>query len=173
MQSAGNFVAVGIELAAGVQLGHHDLRGGNLLAFDVHVVHGNAAAVVDDRDRIVDVNRDLDLVGVSGQRFVDRVVDDFVDQVVQSHLAGRADVHRRTQADGFHAFQNFDGIGGVIAVAVGGRSFSVSSFRVRDGRIRSLLWPFRSVENSLVFGPGWWYFAGAPRMLQIIDIYWT
>ena len=81
MQTAGNLVAVGIELAAGVQLRQHDLRGRD--AFLVHV-DGNAAAVVDNRDRVVDVDRDVDLGRVPGQRFVDGVVDDLVDQVMQS-----------------------------------------------------------------------------------------
>ncbi len=95
VQSAGNFVGRGIELSAGVQHGHHDLRGGNLLAVNVHVIDRNAAAVVDHGDRVVEVDGDFDFVGEAGERFVDRVVDDFVDEVMQSHLAGRADVHGR------------------------------------------------------------------------------
>ena len=83
VQTAGNLVGRRIEFSAGVQLGHHDLRGRDFLAIDVHVVDGNAAAVVDDSDGVVDVDGDVDLVGVSGERFVDRVVDDFVDQMVQ------------------------------------------------------------------------------------------
>ncbi len=79
MQASGNFVGVAVELAAGVQRGHHDLRGGNFLAVDVHVIDGNAASIVDYGDGIVEMDGDFDLVGVSGQRFVDRVVDDFVD----------------------------------------------------------------------------------------------
>ena len=59
VQAAGNFVAVGIELAAGVQLGHHDLRRRDAF-FLVHV-HRNAAAVVDHRDRVVDVDGDVRL----------------------------------------------------------------------------------------------------------------
>src|SRR5580698_1451861 len=64
------------------------------------------------------MDRDLDFVGVSGERFVNRIVDDFVDQMMKSEVTGRADVHGGTLADGFHATQYFDGIGGVIAVAV-------------------------------------------------------
>ena len=59
VQSAGDFVAVGIELAAGVQLGHDDL--GRRDAFLLVHVHRNAAAVVDHGDRIVVVDGDVDL----------------------------------------------------------------------------------------------------------------
>ena len=52
VQAARNFVALGIEFAAGMQFGHDDLRGGD--AFVLVQVHRNAAAVVDDGDRIVD-----------------------------------------------------------------------------------------------------------------------
>ena len=117
MQSAGDFVRRGIELSAGVQFGEHHLRGRNLFAVDVHHVHGNAAAVVDDGDRVIQVNGDFDLVGVTGERFVDRVVHHFVDQMVQSHLAGRTDVHGGTFTHRLHAAEHFDGVGVVVAVA--------------------------------------------------------
>jgi len=78
---------------AGVQRGHDDLRGGNFFAVDIHVVDRNAASVVDHGDGIVKVNGDFDLVGVSGERFVNGVVNDFVNEVMQTHFSGRADVH--------------------------------------------------------------------------------
>ena len=62
--------------------------------------------------------RDFDFVGVSGERFVHRIVHHFIDQVMQSHLAGRTDIHGGTFADGFHAAENFDRVGGVVAVPI-------------------------------------------------------
>ena len=61
--------------------------------------------------RIVDVDGDFDSVAVAGQRFVDRIVHDLVDQVMQTGFAGGADVHRRPQANGFQAFQHLDTTG--------------------------------------------------------------
>ena len=81
VQAAGDLVGGVLELAAGVEHGEHDF-GGRLAAL-VHV-HRNAAAVVDDRDRPVDVDGDVDVLAEAGERFVDRVVDDLVDEVVQS-----------------------------------------------------------------------------------------
>ena len=86
------------------------------------MVDRNAAAVVDDRDRAVDVNRDVDLIAEAGQRFVDRVVDDFVDEVMQPRRPGRADVHRRALADRLEALEDLDLVGAVVvAGAVAGR----------------------------------------------------
>ena len=55
VQTAGHLVAAGVELAARVQLGQHHLHRGHLLAVaQVLHVHGNAAAVVDNGDRVID-----------------------------------------------------------------------------------------------------------------------
>ena len=56
-------------------------------------IDGDAAAVILDRDLIVAQDDDVDLVAVASQRLVDRVVDDLVDQVMQSALGGVADIH--------------------------------------------------------------------------------
>ncbi len=106
MQTARNFVAIGIEFSAGVQLGQHHLRGGN--AFFRVDIHGNPAAVIDDGERVIDMDRDADFGAIAGQRFIDGVVDDFVDQMVQSHLTGGADVHGGTQPNRLQAFQDLD-----------------------------------------------------------------
>src|SRR3979490_2159874 len=116
MQSAGNLVGVAVELAACVQSGHYDLRGRNFLPVDVHVVDGNAPSVVAYGDRVVEVDGDFDLVGVAGQRFVDRVVYDFIDEVMQTKFAGRTDVHCGTFTHRFHAVEDFDRVGGVVSI---------------------------------------------------------
>ena len=58
-------------------------------------------------------------VGIAGQRLVHRVVHDLVDQVVQAHLAGRADVHGGTQADRVKALEYSDVFRGVAAAFFG------------------------------------------------------
>ena len=47
------------------------------------------------------------LAGETCHRFVDRVVDDFVNEVVKSANRGITDVHRRPFADVFHIGQPF------------------------------------------------------------------
>ena len=80
VQTARHLVGAVLELAAGVQHRQRDF-GGRLAAL-VHVGR-NAAAVVDDGDRVVEMNRDVDFGTEAGERFVDRVVDDLVNQVMQ------------------------------------------------------------------------------------------
>ena len=57
---------------------------------------------------------DLDVVAVAGERLVDGVVDDLVDQVVQAAHAGRADVHAGPLADGLEALEDRDVLGVVL-----------------------------------------------------------
>src|SRR5437016_11387938 len=66
-----------------MELGHYNFGGRNFFAIDVHGIDGNAAAVVDHGNRIVEVNGDFDLVSETGERFVDRVVHDFVHKMMQ------------------------------------------------------------------------------------------
>jgi hypothetical protein len=83
----------------------------------VHV-RRNAAAVVDDADRVVEVNRDADFRTETGERFVDRVVDDLVDEMMQPGRPCRADIHRRALANRLKAFEDLDAVCAVIAAAV-------------------------------------------------------
>ena len=111
VQTAGNLVAVVIELAAGVQFGEGDF-GSRALGF-VLVVEldggGNAAAVVHDAHGVVHVNRDEDVFGKAGHGFVNGVVHDFVDELMKTGtVAHVADIHAGTLSDGFKPFQNLD-----------------------------------------------------------------
>ena len=107
MKAAGNLVGVLVELTAGMQLGHDDLGGRN--AFALVNADRNAAAVVAHGDRAVGVEDDFHRGGVAGKRFVDRVVDDLVDHVVQAGtVIGVADIHARPLAHGIEALQHPD-----------------------------------------------------------------
>ena len=106
VQAAGHLVAGAAELAAGVQHGEHDL-GGRLVVLR-HDAHRDAAPVVDHDHRVVGLDRDGDAVAIAGERFVDRVVDDLVDQVVEAARPGGADVHAGTLADRVEALEDCD-----------------------------------------------------------------
>ena len=117
VQTARDLVARVIELAARVQHGHHDLGGGSLL--DRVLADGDAAAVVLDRDRAVEVDDDVDAIAEAGERLVDGVVDDLVDHVVQARaVIGVADVHARPLAHRLQALQDLDALF-VVTVAAG------------------------------------------------------
>ena len=69
------------------------------------VVDRDAAAVVDDAAAAVGEQRDVDAGRVAGHGLVDRVVDDLVDEVVQTRWAGGADVHAGAFADRLEALR--------------------------------------------------------------------
>ena len=112
VKTARDLVAVAAELAAGVELREHDRERGQALVLD-HV-DGDAGALVDNGDRVVGVNRDVDHVVSAGERLVDSVVDHFVDEVVQPARTRRSDVHPGAEPNRLEAFQDRDVLCGVI-----------------------------------------------------------
>ena len=113
VQAAGDLVAFAAELATRVQDGKNNLYGRNLL-FRMQV-NRDTAAVVHNRDGVVLVNGNFDMVAVAGKRFVYRVVHNLVHQVMKATRAGRADIHARALAHRFKAFQDLD----VLATVMG------------------------------------------------------
>src|SRR5205823_1841969 len=67
---------------------------------------GDPGTVVGHGDTPVTHELDQDLRGAAGQGLIDRVVDDLVDQVVQTARAGGTDVHAGAFADRFDPLEN-------------------------------------------------------------------
>ena len=86
VQAAGHLVPAAAELATCVQDGEDDLDRGNL--FLLVLFHRNAAPVVDNLDRVVGPDEHLNMVAISGERLVNRIVDDLVHQMMQAERAG-------------------------------------------------------------------------------------
>jgi len=103
-RAAGEFVAALAIFAAGVQRGEHQLDAGHaVLRVDVD---GDAAAVVADGDGAVDVDGDLDACEqIAGEMFVDGVVENLGNAVVEGALIGAADIHAGLLADGLEALR--------------------------------------------------------------------
>ena len=76
--------------------------------------NGDAAAVVDDLDASVGVDRDVDSRRDVGLRLVDAVVDDLPYELMEPARVRRPDVHARPLADRRQALENLDGRGGVL-----------------------------------------------------------
>ena len=106
VQAAGDFVSGAAKLAAGVQHGQTDL---DRRAVELGMlVHREAAAVIADRHGSVGMDDDQDIVAIARQGFVDRVVHDLIDQVVQAARVRRTDIHARTLPHGFQALKHLD-----------------------------------------------------------------
>ncbi len=101
MEAARDLVTGTSELPAGVQLGQDDRQRRHALFG--HHVHRNPRSVVRDGHRVIRVDDDFDKVVSPRECFVDRVIDDLVDKVMESARTGRADVHPRPQANRFKA----------------------------------------------------------------------
>ena len=103
VETAGRLVAVLVELATEFEDRHYAFERADVAA-DFFGELGMAldrdpAPVIFDGDAAIDVDRDADRGGVARHRLVDRVVDDFVNEVVKTSLGGVADVHRRSLAN--------------------------------------------------------------------------
>ena len=112
MQTARNFVSAAAEFSTRVQHGVHYFKrifSGGVLA------NWNTATIVGDSDGIIFIDAHNDARRVTRHRFVDRVVDDFVDKVMQAALIGRTDVHAWTLAYRFKSFKNLNAGCAVVA----------------------------------------------------------
>ncbi len=132
VETAGHLVALAAELAAGVEHGEHDLgRALALVLARLVRVDRDAATVVVDPAPTVGEQRDADAVAIARHRLVDRVVDHFPDQVMETLQAGGPDVHARTLADRIEALEDLDVLGAVAALRlVAGCWFGVSGHAV-------------------------------------------
>jgi hypothetical protein len=79
-------------------------------------VNGNTSTVVCYAYSAVFQNCDFNVVTVPGECFIDRVVDYFVDKVVEAAFTGGTDVHAGTLTDCFKAFKNRNRTCIVVAV---------------------------------------------------------
>ena len=106
VEAAGDLVAPAAELSAGVEDSKDHLQGGQAgLGLDVH---GDAPAIIGDGDGVPLVDGDSDLIAEAGQGLVDGVIHNFIDQVVQTGFAGRANVHAGPFAHGLQPLQDLD-----------------------------------------------------------------
>ena len=124
MQAAGDFIAVVVELSAGVENRHDDFGRGDPLL--VHFGR-NPPTVVGDGYRFADVDRDLDLGAKTGQRFIDGVVHQLENHVVQTgSVIGVADIHSGPLSDRVETLQDLD----AFRVVIVGRSIFHSFLQV-------------------------------------------
>ncbi len=61
-------------------------------------INGNAPAIVGDGDRTIGIKVNFDMGAIASEGFIDRVIDDFIDEVMESTGPSGADVHPRTFA---------------------------------------------------------------------------
>ncbi|OPZ92460.1 MAG: hypothetical protein BWY72_02536 [Bacteroidetes bacterium ADurb.Bin416] len=109
VQTAGYLVVLFVKLAAGVKPGHNQLQ----CAYLFHRMYARwyASAIVGNPDNVVFFQHDIDTSTKTCKGFVDRVVYNFIHQVVQSVDSGRSNVHAWAFAYSFQTFEHLDTIG--------------------------------------------------------------
>ena len=111
METARDLIAVVVELTPGVKNGQYNFSG---RATTRMATNGNASSVINNRDGVVEMNGDVDLVAVPSKSFIDGIVDDLVHQVVQPLRTGLPDVHCWALPDRFEVFKDLDLVRAVI-----------------------------------------------------------
>ncbi len=104
---SGFVAADSIEFSSGVNLREDDLERGLATLFG-HASGRDASAVVDDGNTAVGIDLHRDRRRELVDRFVDAVIDDLVDQVMQATSGCVADVHGRPMADALDPFEGLD-----------------------------------------------------------------
>src|SRR5206468_3954915 len=94
VQARGNLISILVELGAGAD-GRHDDFQRRPLGFGM-LVHGDSAAVVVHAQAAIDVDLHEDVPAVAGQRFIDAVIHQFVNEVVQAAGRNISDIHAGT-----------------------------------------------------------------------------
>ncbi|KAF5032528.1 hypothetical protein DSECCO2_616350 [anaerobic digester metagenome] len=115
VKTPGNFIAPAAEFTAGMKYrqGHfHGRTAGLGLG-----IHRDTAAVIPHGDAVIFVNRNVNLGTITGQGFVDAVVDDFINKMMQAANTGITNVHAGTNANCLQPFQYLNLIG-IIGRAV-------------------------------------------------------
>lgn len=116
MQATGNLVGILVELTAGVKLGHDDLGCRN--AFFLMDIGRDTATVIGHRARPVGIQGDGYKRGMSCQRFIDRIVHDLVDHMMQAGAVIRVtDIHAGALTNSIQTFQNTNGIRAIFGGA--------------------------------------------------------
>ena len=108
MQAARHLIAgiVPAKFTARVQDRKNDRHGRN-----AHLrlnVNRDAASVVRNANAVSLLNGHLNVITEAGQRLINGVINDLVDQMMQTARARGADIHTRTFADGLQPLQYLD-----------------------------------------------------------------
>jgi len=106
VQATRDLVTFAAELATGVQHGQADLHS-RAMQLGMNA-HRETAAIVPNLAGAVLVQDDLDMGAVARQRFVNGVVYDLINAVMQASKIGGADVHTGTLANSFQTFQHLN-----------------------------------------------------------------
>ena len=104
METPGYLISSAAEFTAGMEHGmNHFHCGDSHLRMDIN---RHASSIVFHHNGIILLDGNMDILTVASKCFVDTVVYDFVNQVVQTSRAGGTDIHPWSLTNCFQTFQN-------------------------------------------------------------------
>src|SRR6185312_4778305 len=107
MQTAADLIASTAKFATCVQDGHDHFECGETRPL-VMFFYGDATSIILNCYRAVGMDNDLHRIGIPGHYFINAVIDDFGNEVMQTTLVGCSNIHAGTHAHGFQAFENLN-----------------------------------------------------------------
>jgi hypothetical protein len=111
VQASGDLVGAAAEFTAGVQGSHYGLQA--RLAGGRVNINRNTSAIIGYGNQSIFIQGYIYTVTIPGHRFVHRVVQDLVNEVLQSSLIGAANVHPWPHPDRFQTLQDPDVFRGI------------------------------------------------------------
>ncbi len=112
VETARNLVASFVELTAGVEHCQHHLEGALMLLL-VHI-HGDTTAVIYYGNGVVGVDCHVYMVGIAGEGLVDRVVDNLINQMMQTFGGNVSNIHGRAFSHRLEAFEHLNITGAIF-----------------------------------------------------------
>ena len=106
MQAAGNLISATAEFTTGMQHSKYNFQCRlTCLRLDVY---GDTTTIIGNGNRVTGIDGHSNIFTVSGQSFVNGIIHNFIDQVVQTGRRSRSDIHTGSFSDCFQTFQNLD-----------------------------------------------------------------
>jgi hypothetical protein len=107
VETTGNLISALTEFTAGVEVCHDEFEGRDLV-FGMDI-DGDTAAIVLDGTGAIEVEGDGNIFAMTGEGFIDGIIDDFENAMMKAAFESIADVHIGAFTDTFEAleFLNF------------------------------------------------------------------
>ena len=106
VQTAGNLISAAAEFTTGMKDGKYHLQGRH--AFLLIDIDRDTTAIIHNGNGVIGMDFYSDFVAEASQSFVNGVIYDFINQMMQTSGTGGADIHTGTLADCLQTFQDLN-----------------------------------------------------------------
>ena len=104
VKTSGYFISSSAEFSSGMENGKHNLNGGDSRLMINS--NGDSPAVIRHSHGIILMNRNLYMIAGTCKSLIDRIINNFINQMMQTSGRSGSDIHTGSFAYRFEAFQN-------------------------------------------------------------------